>query len=410
MGHHGGSPAKLCFDYREKTVQTHQEHNANSIRPVVVIPTYDNGGTLERVLDRIEAVGVDMIVVNDGSSDDTSEILERWSSRSAGINRIHRTHDVNRGKAAAMLTGFKAASEAGYTHGVTIDSDDQLDPEQIPVLIEVATTQPSALVLGMRNDMADDYPARSRMGRRTGDLAARVETGVRMIDTPCGFRVYPIRLIESVPCHSGRFAWEGEILTRAAWAGFPVVNEPVRCRYFPKGERVSHFKLGRDWGEGLLLHVRLLLRTIAPVPTRFDRPGPLPRRSLLRSAWDAICPLRLFRLALGDHADTLLLASSVGLGVLVGIIPAWPWTLLPIAWIGWRLHAHLVAAMIGFLPAAWVGCMFKEVLQEHLPLMVIPWYVLVVPVGLVSAIVVSLVFQWILLRVRSLADGSVGHA
>ena len=75
------------------------------------------------------------------------------------------THNRNRGKAAALKTGFAAAAEAGFTHAITIDTDGQLDPEQIPELLAAARENPSALVVGCRDDGKADYPARSRLGR-----------------------------------------------------------------------------------------------------------------------------------------------------------------------------------------------------------------------------------------------------
>jgi len=68
-------------------------------------------------------------------------------------------HPRNRGKAAALQTGFAAAAEAGYTHAVTMDSDGQLDPEQIPELLAAAHEHPRALVLGVRDASRPDYPS-----------------------------------------------------------------------------------------------------------------------------------------------------------------------------------------------------------------------------------------------------------
>src|SRR5436309_1986351 len=103
--------------------------------PVVIAPTYDNAATLRDVITRIVRRSLPVIVVNDGSTDATPEIL-------AELRRDMRvqvaTHQRNFGKAAALRTGFALAGAAGYTHAVTIDTDGQLDPEEIPRLLDAA--------------------------------------------------------------------------------------------------------------------------------------------------------------------------------------------------------------------------------------------------------------------------------
>src|SRR5205814_9377530 len=116
--------------------------------------SYNNAQTLADVLAGIEALGLAVIVVNDGSTDATAEILERW--KAAGRHGV--THPMNRGKAAALRTGFALARDLGFTHAVTIDTDGQLDPQQIPELLAAAEQAPNALVLGCRDDLHADYP------------------------------------------------------------------------------------------------------------------------------------------------------------------------------------------------------------------------------------------------------------
>src|SRR4051794_20824523 len=105
-----------------------------ALRPVVVAPTFNNAGTLGDVVGRCVALGLPAIVVNDGSTDGTEDLLREM----AGESVIVVTHARNRGKAAALQTGFAVACERGFTHAVTIDTDAQLDPEEIPALLEAA--------------------------------------------------------------------------------------------------------------------------------------------------------------------------------------------------------------------------------------------------------------------------------
>jgi glycosyltransferase involved in cell wall biosynthesis len=240
-----------------------QTDSSTTFRPAVVAPTYNNARTLLGILARVEALGLPMIIVNDGSTDDTPRLLAEWERGNRSVPVTVLTHPHNRGKAAALHTAFDAANKMGITHVATVDTDGQLDPEQIPQLLVAARMSPDALVLGGRDDTASDYPAKSRIGRRISNLAIRVESGYRVRDSQCGLRVYPLHLLRAARCYAPHFAFEAEIITRTRWVGFPVVEVPVNCRYLPPGERVSHFKPWRDTFRGLRMHAWLLL--LAPI-------------------------------------------------------------------------------------------------------------------------------------------------
>ena len=105
-------------------------------RPVVIAPTFNNARTLEGVLRGVGEIATAVIVVNDGSTDGTAEILQRWAG--GGVERVVLTHEVNRGKAAALWLGFERALALGFSHAVTIDTDGQLNPGEIPTLLKTA--------------------------------------------------------------------------------------------------------------------------------------------------------------------------------------------------------------------------------------------------------------------------------
>jgi len=239
----------------------HTDRAVQPWRPLVLLPTYNNCGTLPQVLTEVERHGLPMMVVDDGCTDGTAAWLTEWKSRGSDQGspiRIVVTHAVNQGKAAAMLTGFRVATEQDFTHALTFDTDGQLDPQEIPRVLELAAANPNALIVGARNDRAADYPARSRLGRRLSNLMIHLECGARVEDSQCGFRVYPLRLFDVVHPRAGRYAFETEIITLAAWAGFAIINTTITCRYFDEGKLVSHFRVGRDTRQAIKLHARLL--------------------------------------------------------------------------------------------------------------------------------------------------------
>lgn len=236
-----------------------------SHRAVVVIPTYNNAGTLVNVVERVAAIGLPVIVVNDGCTDDSaSRLKEHLASTSTDVEIV--THPRNRGKAAALASGFHRARSMNATHAVTIDSDLQHDPEDIPGLLAASRQSPEALIVGARRDDLDGMPARSLIGRRLSNRAVLLASGVRVTDSQSGLRVYPLDLVEAAKCRSGHFGFETEIIVRAGWLGRPTVEEPITSRYLPPEQRVSHFRPCLDSWRAVLMHTRLL--ALSPVRRR----------------------------------------------------------------------------------------------------------------------------------------------
>lgn len=231
--------------------------------PVVLMPTYNNAATLEQVMAAVEALGLRMMVVNDGCTDGTAQVLLRWAARAELLH-----HSVNQGKAAALKTGFAAASAQGFTHAVTLDTDGQHDPSDLPRLLKVAEQNPDALVLGTRSRVLDNYPRANLLGRRLSNAAIRLQSGVRVEDCQCGLRVYPLSLMREIKVGAGRYGFEAEVITRASWAGCAIVEADVSCTYAPEGTRVSHYVPWRDSPRAVVMHLRLLIRSLVPFPHR----------------------------------------------------------------------------------------------------------------------------------------------
>jgi uncharacterized protein (DUF2062 family) len=316
-----------------------------SFRPVVLAPTYNNAATLLDVLERAGRVGLPILVVNDGSTDGTSGILEHWKQKEEG-DRLVVTHPSNRGKAAALRTGFEAGLEAGFTHAITIDTDGQLDPAEIPLLAAAAQRAPGALVLGCRDDQAPDYPGRSRLGRRVSNLLVRWESGARVEDSQCGFRVYPLALVRAIGARANRYGFETEVISRAAWAGLPIEQVAVTCKYDVQPGRVSHFRPWRDSLAAVGMHARLLLRSARPWPVRrlgdCRETGRLWTR-LLR--W--MSPARAWRGVRHDPAERPRFAAAFALGVFIANLPLYGFQTLISLYASRRLRLNPLAVVAG---------------------------------------------------------------
>jgi uncharacterized protein (DUF2062 family) len=315
-------------------------------RPVVVAPTYNNAATLSDILDRIAALGLPVIAVNDGSTDGTAELLQgRARPAETAI-----THPHNRGKAAALNAGFRAAIDAGYTHAITIDTDGQLDPEEISSFLDAARAHPTALIVGRRDDGAPGYPARSRAGRRVSNLLVRLECGLRVDDSQCGFRVYPLDLIAALKCRVGYYGFETEVITRAGWAGCRIVQVPVTCRYLPDDRRVSHFRPCMDTLRGARMHLFLLGRAMCPLPRHPRWPAveiEKPSESLWRRFVTWIDPVRAWRQLKQSHVGRSEVAAGLAVGVFIGNLPAYGLQSLISLYSARRLHLHPLPVLLG---------------------------------------------------------------
>ena len=317
------------------------------IDPVVIIPAFNHAATLADVARGVMAIGVRLIIVNDGSTDQTPRVTAALCHDYPGRVCVI-DHGANRGKAAALFTGFAQARRLGATHAVTIDADGQLEPADIPAMLQAAAARPDALVLGNRPAETTLCPDRCLLGRRWANIGIKAQTGLMFADTQCGLRVYPLDLVERVRCIGRGFAFEGEIITRAAWACRPVVEVPVSCRYFPPAQRVSHF---RPWRDSLLqgaVHGLLLLLALCPwrrcgVPSVRGRV----HAPWWRRLWDWVNPVAAWREARSQEIGRLEVASALAIGAFVGCTPFFGLHAAICLYVAWRLHLRPAPMVLG---------------------------------------------------------------
>jgi len=222
-------------------------------RVCVVMPTYNNATTLLDVIQRVLPLGLPVIVVDDGSTDATRQLLQ--DANLQGVTVV--THDVNRGKGKALVTGFKHAMAAGYNYAVTIDSDGQHYPEDIPLLLQALPADHDALVVGERDMNQPNMPQGNTRANKFSNFWFTLQTGLRLGDTQTGFRLYPLHRLRWLGLTTSRYEAELEMLVFAAWHGTPIIPVKVRVYYPPQGERVTHFRPIMDFARISLLNTAL---------------------------------------------------------------------------------------------------------------------------------------------------------
>jgi uncharacterized protein (DUF2062 family) len=273
------------------------------MKPCVVIPCFNHAETVAAVA-RAAQAHCPVLVVDDGSTVSLPEMP------GCTVIRLER----NSGKGAALRAGFQRASELDFTHAITMDSDGQHFAEDLSKFLTVASAQPDALAVGVRDFYAAGCPTHRRRSNAVSTFWFRAETGERLGDTQCGFRCYPVALTQRLKTRSGRYAFELEFMVRASWVGTPIVAVPVKCTYAPDQLRQSHFRPVRDLAHITIMNIGLVLQSWF-VPQS------------LRVAW-SYGERESFRATVheffSEHAhDPLRMSLAVGLGLFFGIVPIW---------------------------------------------------------------------------------------
>ena len=225
-----------------------------------VIPTYNNPATIVDVVGRVRAYGLDVVVVNDGSSEPAAGIIMGLVGQ-PGVYVVSRP--VNGGKGAAVKDGLLEAKKLGYSHALQIDADGQHNFQDIPRFIEEAQKNPTTLILGCPQ-FDESVPKARLWGRQITIFWTRVETlGSTITDPMCGFRVYPLEAATAVRVQGDRMDFDPEIAVRMVWAGVPVLNLTTQVKYLrPEDGGVSHFRMFWDNVAISWMHTRLVFEGI----------------------------------------------------------------------------------------------------------------------------------------------------
>lgn len=209
----------------------------------VIIPTYNNAGTIADVVQRAQIQCSDVIVVCDGCTDDTLEILNDLA-----IKPIIVELKKNSGKGAALKAGFRYALENGFAYAITLDGDGQHYPEDIPVMLAANQKHPGALIVGERKGLDSvDRSCGSKFANSFSNFWFAVQTGTYLKDTQTGYRLYPLKKLRGLSLLTSRYEAELELMVFASWHGVKLVNEQVNVFYPPREDRVSHFRPGKDF-------------------------------------------------------------------------------------------------------------------------------------------------------------------
>ena len=221
-----------------------------------LIPFYNHPEAISFVVDQLLAFDLNIIIVDDGSDDESKKTL-------APLAKLPKvtlvTHEINGGKGAAVISGMREAMTQGFSHVLQVDADGQHDLSKLPDLLSLSKNFPDKIISGM--PIYDGtVPSNRKLWRYATHILVWIHTlSLEIRDSMCGFRVYPLEktlaVIDSVKVFGQRMDFDIEILVRSYWNELHIMQLPVRVRYPLDG--VSHFQLINDNFLITKLHIRL---------------------------------------------------------------------------------------------------------------------------------------------------------
>lgn len=284
-----------------------------ALKTCVLIPTYNNRLTIAGVIKDVSEYCNDIIVVNDGSTDETARILQSFP----GIRLL--TFAKNSGKGMALRKGMEHATDLGFDFAISIDSDGQHFACDLLQFLHRLETVRDAIIIGSRNMDQASVPGKSSFGNKFSNFWFKVETGILSPDTQSGYRLYPVYLLKDMRFFTRKFEFEIEVLVRAAWKGIKIESVPVKVYYAPGNERVSHFRPVKDFTRISILNTFLVIAAFL-----YIKPRDFFRSLFQKKKFSQLISEQLFNPLQSDE----LKAASISFGVFMGIVPIWGFQLV----------------------------------------------------------------------------------
>lgn len=213
----------------------------------VIIPCHNHSEALFKVLKKIRK-GISVIVVDDGSLPPLDI---------GGTEAVLLRNPQNMGKASALKSGFKYAVEHGFTHVVTMDADGQHPPEFADDFMRAACKNENSIILGVRDFKNSGAPWGRVFLNKFSNFCMWAETGVRVGDTQCGYRCYPLKEIAQLNVPQSGFVFEVELLVKAAWANVGFSEIKIPAIYDAGTLASSHYRPFADTVKFTIMNIKL---------------------------------------------------------------------------------------------------------------------------------------------------------
>ena len=204
------------------------------MRVCVLIPAYNEARAIAPIASTAAKKVETVIVVDDGSSDATAE-----EGRRAGA--VVLSHAENRGKGAALRTGFRYALEKGFDGVLVMDADGQHNPADIDIFLARAAESDAGIILGNRMGEKRNMPPVRYLTNRFTSAVISAMAGQRIPDSQCGFRFIRSPVLRGMELKTGRFETESEMLIEAGRGGWRIDSVRISTIYGAEKSKIKPF-------------------------------------------------------------------------------------------------------------------------------------------------------------------------
>lgn len=223
----------------------------------VIIPTYNNETTIRAVIESVLPYTKNIIVVNDGSTDSTTQILQELQEQIILVS-----YTPNKGKGNALRRAFLESEKHNFANAITIDADGQHKASDLPLFAEALAKHENSIIIGSRQFNVPNMPSKNSFANKFSNFWFCLQTAHNLPDTQTGYRSYPVKYMNYKGPFNNRYEAELELLVRSAWKNIPLVPININVYYPPKEERVSHYRPTIDFIRISILNTVLCVAAI----------------------------------------------------------------------------------------------------------------------------------------------------
>ncbi len=202
------------------------------MRICVLIPSYNESKTIGALVQKIKSAGLDVLVVDDGSPDQTGIIAEQSGAR------VLR-HRENQGKGAALKKGFRYILDNGYDAVITMDGDNQHSPGDIPEFIKAAANPDVDMIVGNRMRVCKNMPLIRWLTNNFMSLVISLICQRNIRDSQCGFRLIKSEVLQELNPISSNYEIESETIIEARHKGFKIKFIPIQTIYARQASQIN---------------------------------------------------------------------------------------------------------------------------------------------------------------------------
>ncbi|MCX5699086.1 MAG: glycosyltransferase family 2 protein [Candidatus Omnitrophica bacterium] len=202
------------------------------MRICVIIPTYNESRAIEDLINQITKLGLEVIIIDDGSTDDTVKIAAACGAKVLANQR-------NMGKGASLIKGYNFALARGFEAVISMDGDGQHAPDDLLAFIRKAQTSQSALIVGNRMGMAKGMPVLRMITNILMSKFISLIVKQHIPDTQCGFRLVKKEVLQRMDLSTSKYETESEVLIKAAHLGFKIESIPVETIYSGQKSQIN---------------------------------------------------------------------------------------------------------------------------------------------------------------------------